>query len=42
MINTNLLSSRNIIAITILATLSHIIARPLYNMIDKKDNEENG
>lgn len=42
MINKNLISPRNFIVIGIMTMLAHIVARPLYNMVDKKGDTNDG
>lgn len=38
-VNTSLFTPRNFVVIGIIAAITHIVAKPLYNMIDSKGTE---
>lgn len=39
MLNKAMLSPRNIIVIGLMTLAAHFVARPLYNIVDKKDEQ---
>lgn len=42
MFKTSFLTPRNFIVIGIMTLVAHIAAKPLYNIIDKKGQDDNG